>query len=204
MLNRILLAEASPSTQRAVEMALPGSEFELKTVADGLDAIRAIAESVPEAVLVGLSLPGKDGYEVGAFLRSQPHYRQTALVFLRGAFEPLDPRKLSRIDHEGVIERPFDGEALLTALRAALERKRELPSLPEEPVFEAASPPVDSIPETASLPDWTDDIEQKVRAVVRQEVLRNQAEMEDRARDIVSAEFRKVLVEELKSLDRKR
>jgi hypothetical protein len=40
--------------------------------------------------------------------------------------------------------------------------------------------------------------------VIRQEILRNQAEMEERARDIVSAEFKKVLVEELKAVDGKR
>ena len=39
---------------------------------------------------------------------------------------------------------------------------------------------------------------------VRQEILRNQSEMEDRARDIVSAEFKKVLVAELKAVDGKK
>ena len=152
-----------------------------------------------------------DGYEVAAFLRSQPVYRATALFLLRGPFETLDMAKLSMIKHDGLIQKPFDGDTLLGRIRTAIDRKKELPSLPEDPVLEPQA-----IPETRfrrksrrgrpirrTLPEWTDDVEQKIRDVIRQEILRNQAEMEDRARDIVSAEFKKVLVEELKAVDGK-
>jgi len=221
---KILLAEASPSTQRAVELALPASEFDLRIAPDGLAAIRILPEFSPDAVLVGLSLPGMDGYEVAAFLRSQPVYRAAALFLLRGPFETLDLTKLSTLEHDGLVQKPFDGASLLDLVRAAIDRKKELPSLPEDPFFELAEPPVSpaegeikaNVPSALStadpaadrtegaLPDWTDDVERKIRDVIRQEILRNQSEMEDRARDIVSAEFKKVLVAELKAVDGKR
>jgi DNA-binding response OmpR family regulator len=205
MSYRVLIAEASPSTQKALELALAPPEFELWTFSDGLEAIKALPSVAPDAVLASLSLPTKDGYEVASVLRSQESARRTALFFLRGPFEPLDLRKVSHIDHDGLIQKPFDGESLLATITAALDKKKTIPPLPEEPLAPPPAPPTGLLPEPAPptevLPDWTEDVERKIRGLVRQEILRNQAEMEDRAREIVAAEFKKALVEELKAVD---
>jgi DNA-binding response OmpR family regulator len=214
MTSKVLLIDASPSTRKAVELALPASAFDLRAASDGLAAIRLLSEFSPEAVLLALSLPGMDGYEVASFFRSQPVYRTTALFLFRGPFETLDQAKLSSLEHDGLVQKPFDGDSLQRLIRMAIDRKRELPSLPEEPFLEPPEAPVPpavvELPETgeaagmAAFPEWTDDVEEKIRQVIRQEIVRNQAEMEDRARDIVSAEFKKVLVEELKAVDGRR
>jgi len=209
MAYRLLIAEASPTTQKALELALAPPEFEIWAFADGLEAIKALPSVAPDAVFAALNLPGRDGYEVAAVLRSQETGRKTALFLLRGVFEPMDLRKISRIDHDGLIQKPFDGESLLAAVRTAIDRRNTVPSLPEEPLTAGfAAPPSGYLPEPAPptdvLPEWTDAVERKIRAVVREEVLRNQAEMEDRAREIVAAEFKKVLVAELKAVDQEK
>ncbi|MBN1938039.1 MAG: response regulator [Candidatus Aminicenantes bacterium] len=203
MNSKILLAEASSLVRKAVEAAFPASEFEVRTASDGLAAVRLLPEWSPDAVLAALNLPGMDGYEIAAFLGSQPVYRPTAVFLLRGSFESLDMGKLAAVKYDGLVQKPFDGETLAAQVRAAIDRKRELPSLPEDP-FAEPSPESASIPEppdTGNLPEWTEGVEQKIRDLVRQEILRNQSEMEERARDIVSAEFKKVLVAELKAVD---
>ena len=211
MNSKILLADPSPLVRKAVEAACPPSEFEIRTAPDGLAAVRILPEFSPDAVLVSLTLPGMDGYEVAAFIGSQPVYRSAAVFFLRGSFESLDMAKLAAVKHDGLIQKPFDGETLISQVRAAIDRKRELPSLPEDPFFESPPAPLrppetvpEAPPDTANLPEMTEDVEQKIRDLIRQEILRNQSEMEDRARDIVSAEFKKVLVAELKAVDGKK
>jgi len=215
MNTKVLLADASPLVRKAVEAAFPSSEFEIRTAPDGLAAVRLLPEYSPDAVLAALTLPGMDGYEVAAFLGSQPVYRSTALLLLKGSFETPDMAKLSAVKHDGLVQKPFDGETLLLQVREAVDRKRELPSLPEDPFFEApsgkasvaadtAAASIPEPPDTGNLPEWTDSVEQKIRDLIRQEILRNQSEMEDRARDIVSTEFKKVLVAELKAVDEKR
>jgi CheY-like chemotaxis protein len=202
---RILIAEASPSTQKALELAFAPPEFELWTFSDGFAAIKALPSVAPDAVFAALSLPGKDGYEVAAVLRSQEASRQTALFFLRGVFEPLDLRKISRLDHDGLIPKPFDSESILDVTRAAIDRRKAAPKLSEDSKPPLPAPPSESLPEPAPptevLPEWTEGLEQKIRGLVREEILRNQAEMEDRAREVVAAEFKKVLVAELKAVD---
>jgi DNA-binding response OmpR family regulator len=125
--SKVLLVDASPSTRKAVELALPASAFDLRVAPDGLAAIRLLPDFSPEAVLLALFLPGMDGVEVAAFLRSQPEYRTTALFLLRGPFETLDSSKLSSFDHDGLVQKPFDGDSLHRLVRTAIDRKRERP-----------------------------------------------------------------------------
>jgi CheY-like chemotaxis protein len=205
MAYKVIVADSSPSVQKAVELALPAPEFTIFPFSDGLEAINAIAGLRPDAILAGLSLPTKDGYEVAGFARSQEGGRQIALFFVRGAFEPLDLRKVSEVDHDGIIVKPFDGESLADLVREAIDRKKELPSLPEEPVVEEVvepEKPPESVPAAGpAVLGYPGELEEKIRAIVREEIRNNRGELEQLASEVVSAEFKKMLVEELKGID---
>jgi CheY-like chemotaxis protein len=205
MSYRIILADPSPTTVRAVELALPGPEFQVRSFSDGIDAIEAVREAPPDAVLAAFGLPSRDGYELGSFVRSQPFGSQVALFFLRGAFEPFDMTRIAKVAYDGIILKPFDGDSLAALVRETIGQKRELPSIPEEPAIdhhpEPTSPP-ESV--TAAFPPAAGggaDFEAKVRAIVRAELLERRAELDAQAAEAVAAEVRRVLVEELKKID---
>jgi two-component system chemotaxis response regulator CheY len=193
---RILVADRSASALKAVELALPAPEFAVACFGDGLEAIRAIPDLEPDAVLTGFGLPSRDGYDVADFAKAPPRGRQVAVFFLRGAFEPLDPAKLAPIDHDGIIVKPFDGETVLTLVRAAIDRRKELPSIPEEPVLVKPEPA-----SAVDAPVSAAGLESMVRDLVRREIGVTRADIEAQAREIVAAEFKKLLVEELKNID---
>jgi hypothetical protein len=46
-----------------------------------------------------------------------------------------------------------------------------------------------------------DELEERIRAIVREEIRNNRGELEKLASEVVSAEFKKMLVEELKGID---
>lgn len=193
---RILVADRSASALKAVELALTAPEFEVFCFGDGLEAIRAVPELEPDAVLTGFGLPTRDGYDVADFVKAQPRGRQVAVFFLRGAFEPPDPAKLAPIDHDGIIPKPFDGETILALVRAAVDRRKELPSIPEEPVLVKPEP----VP-AVEAPASPAGLEAMVRDLVRREIGAARADIEAQAREIVASEFKKLLVEELKRID---
>jgi len=214
MAFKIVVVDRSPSALKAAELALPVPEFEVATFGDGQEALRAIPDIGPDAVLTGLALPARDGYEIADFVKSQPRGRQTAVVFLRGPFEPLDPAKLAPIDHDGIVVKPFDGASLLALVRAAVDRRKELPSLPEEPVRVKTAPL--SPPGTAAAegplgpgtpadplaaPEWTVELESTIRAMIRREIGMTRKEIEAIARDVVMAEVKRTLVEELSKIE---
>ncbi len=193
---RVLLADPSPAAARAVQAAFPEPGFEVRIEADGGKAARAIEEDGPDVLLAALSLPPRDGYELGAFFRSRPESRGAALIFLRGAVETVDLGRLSAVDHDGVVNKPFDSQALAGLVRRTIERRREIPSLPEEPVLaEAPGAPATVRVEDGPGLDGT-PLEEALRGFVREEF--RSADWDERMRRIAAAEFKKLLVEELR------
>lgn len=199
---RVLLADDSPAVARAVQAALPEGEFVVFVAADGAQASRALGEFEPDAVLAALSLPSKSGAELASELRSLQGGKNPALFFLRGAVEPLEVAKLASIDHDGVILKPFDSQSLAARVRQAVEGRRDIPSLPEDPVRKTTTTlePPERITTALGLEDTP--LERTLRDLVRDEMTR--AQWDDRMRDIASQEFKKLLVEELQSVDPKK
>ncbi len=202
MAYKIIIADDSAAAVRAAQAAFPEPEFEVRTAADGVRAVRAIEEDTPDALLSALSLSLKDGYELGAFFRSRPESKAAALIFLRGAVETLDLGRLAVIDHDGVVTKPFDAHSLAELVRRAIERRREIPSLPEEPALRS---PTAAVP-TAHLGNEVGlagtPLEEILRALVREEFSRT--EWQSVMREIAAAEFNKLLVAELRGVDAKK
>lgn len=200
---RVIVADSSPTAVRAVELALPAPEFQVRAFGDGLDAIEAVREFLPDAVLAAFDLPSRDGYELGSFVRSQTAGGQVALLFLRGAFEPFDLPRIARVAYDGVVLKPFDGESLAALLRETIAQKRELPCLPEEPAIERRPEP-SSPSENPPAANGSLDLEARIREIVRDELRRQHADLDKAAEEIVAAEVRRVLVDELKKIDTRR
>jgi len=205
MAYKVIVAESSVSSQKAIQLAFANSDLEVYSFDDGLEALKAIPQIGPDAVLLSFALPSKDGYELGHYLRAQEAFKQTALVFLRGAFEPLDWKKLSSLDFDEIVQKPFDSEKLARLVIDKIEEKKEFARLPEEPVLEGISQAA-SQPEASPLvsPEWTAEVEEKIREIVREEVQEASSQIEKAAREIVSSEFRKWLVRELQESKQKR
>lgn len=136
MRYKLIVAESSPSVQKAIQLAFPESEFEIFPFEDGADVMKNLSKIVPDAIILSLSLPGKDVYEVGFYLKSQKDFRSTSIVFLRGAYEPLDQQKIASIDYDEIVQKPFDSEKLLRTVKDIIEMKRNPLTLPEEPILE--------------------------------------------------------------------
>jgi len=205
MSYKVFIVDDSPYGRKAAELALPPPEFETAVFDDALEAVEAIHSGRPDAVLTALSPASKDGYELAAFVRAQPGGRAIALFYLRAVFEPIDMRRAAGTDPDGVVQKPFDGETLAGLVRETIDRKKELPSLPEEPVLEPAAdaikPPESETAGVLAAPEGLSDLEKRVRSLVREEIQNCRPELEAITREIVSAEFKKLLVEELKGID---
>jgi len=205
MPHKLILAEASPSVQKVVQMAFSEPEFEVLTIEDGLQAIESLLRINPDAVLLSLALPSRDGYEVGRYLRSREEFRKAGLVLLKNAFEPVDPERLRGIDYDEIVQKPFDSENLARLVREIIDRKKTPHSFPEEALIEDA-PAEDVIPlfkekefvppPLSSLPE--DEVEEKVRKLLREEILSVERELEKRLKASLRAEFMEWLDREKK------
>jgi DNA-binding response OmpR family regulator len=144
-----------------------------------------------------LSLPGLDGYGVGRFLRKQEEFRETALVFLKGSFETFDVEKAAGTEHDEVVQKPFDSNKLAVRMKNLIDARGEHLGFPESPIpAEAAEaqPPADISAETPpSVP--AEDLEKRLQAWLKRELVEVEREVEKRVRTEIVAELKKWMAE---------
>jgi DNA-binding response OmpR family regulator len=193
MTYKLVLADSSPSVQKIIRMAFSAPDFEVFAFEDGLEAVSQLGEIGPDALLLSLSLPLKDGYEVGRDLAGREDCKRMSLVFLKNAFEPIDPDKIRGLEYDAIIQKPFDSERLALLVKDLIDRKKGPHSYPEESMIEEI-PPTGQLPPPEDpdllLSPLDEDIEEKIRAVVREEILVMERELEKRLRVSLLAELK--------------
>lgn len=187
MSYKILVADDSPSTQKLIQMAFPATEFEIFVFSDGQEILDSLGQINPDAILLNLSLPPSDGYELGHHIKNQDEYRGTPLFLIKEAFEPLDKERLDAFEYDELIQKPFDSDALVQRVRTAIEERKIPMTLPEEPVWDE-----DSAAEAKVELDGT------IRELVKQEILGVQRELEKRLKAKILAEIKMWLIDNQK------
>jgi diguanylate cyclase (GGDEF)-like protein len=118
----ILVADDDRVTRAMVTAWLTASGYQVIGAADGDEALALVREHDPDLVLVDVTMPGRDGYEVCAAMQAE---RRTPppVIFLT-AHGQTDAR-VAGLDAGAVdyIVKPFANEELVARVRAALRTK---------------------------------------------------------------------------------
>ena len=122
MPGRVLLIEDDPETSGALEAVLTHEGWEIKTVADGIRAIRMVYEWLPDLMLLDLMLPGMDGYQICRLIKSDPNLRDLPVVILTARTLPEERRYGFEIGADEYVTKPFDIHDLITRMEDALTR----------------------------------------------------------------------------------
>jgi DNA-binding response OmpR family regulator len=183
---RIIVADPSPSVQKTVQLVFAEPEFRVFVFEDGASLLESVADVRPDVLLVSLTLPGRDGYEVGRTLRSRKELETVPLIGLKGTFESLDTDRNPPADYDEVVQKPFDSERLAAVVRELIARKTGPLSLPEEPLRPAAGGDSGAPAKTGPA----DAADQGLKDWVREEMVGMEREIEKRVRARVVADLK--------------
>ena len=123
MKRTILLADDSSTIQRLVAQTFDDENFEVVSVSNGDSAVKKFEELRPSAVLADVFMPGKNGYEVCAFVREHPVLDRTPVILLVGAFEAYDEAEAERVGAVGKISKPFEPQALMDLVVSVIDEE---------------------------------------------------------------------------------
>ena len=120
-MTRVLVVEDEQPIRMALVDTLEAEGYEVLEAADGDAAVKIALVQDPDAVLLDLMLPKRDGFEV---LRALREDRLTATVLIlsaRGA--ELDRIQGFEYGADDYVVKPFSTDEVLARLRAALARR---------------------------------------------------------------------------------
>jgi len=122
MQKQILIVEDEPAIRDMLSFALGRAGFESVHAADAAQAQRAIAERVPDLVLLDWMLPGTSGIEVARRMRREGLTRDVPIIMLTARGEEDD--RVIGLDAgvDDYVVKPFSARELLARIRAVLRR----------------------------------------------------------------------------------
>jgi diguanylate cyclase (GGDEF)-like protein len=124
MADRILVADDDPASAALLRRVLEQAGFEVHVVADGLEAVEWSIRHGPVAILLSVSLPTIDGYEVLTRLRRDHRTLFAVVFFLTSQSGSDDIVHGWSLEPDDFVVKPFDPEALVARLRARISRVR--------------------------------------------------------------------------------
>ncbi|HLU31098.1 MAG TPA: response regulator transcription factor [Acidimicrobiia bacterium] len=120
----ILVVEDDRSIRETTRMALADAGFSVVTAADGDEAMARFRADRPDAVLLDVMLPKRDGLEV---LRSIRALSSIPVLMVTARDDTSDIVVGLELGADDYITKPFEMPILLARLRAALRRARRDP-----------------------------------------------------------------------------
>jgi len=119
-LMRLLVVDDDPSVREALALVLDLNGFQVSTAQDGREAIRTLAVSPQDAVILDVLMPGLDGLEVCRRIRATGD--RTPVLMLTARSEVSERVAGLEAGADDYLAKPFAREELIARLRALLRR----------------------------------------------------------------------------------
>lgn len=117
--GRILIVDDEPQIRRALRIALSGHGYEVETAEDGDDALIRLGAWMPDAMVLDLIMPKRDGFEVVRDVRT---WSSLPIVVLSARGRESDKVTALDLGADDYITKPFGIDELLARLRAVMRR----------------------------------------------------------------------------------
>lgn len=123
MLQRILLADDEPDLLWAVSRSLRHDGYEVVTARDGIEALMSAGRQCPDVIVLDISMPQLDGWQVCRSLRRDPDLGHVPIIFLSGSGDIEARVRGLEEGADDYLVKPFDLRELKARIRALLRRK---------------------------------------------------------------------------------
>jgi two-component system phosphate regulon response regulator OmpR len=118
-MGRILLVDDDPDVREMLSEYLSNHGFDVAAADSGHTMRAALAESIPDVVLLDLRLPGEDGLSLLRYLREN---HVLGVVMVTGAGEVVDRIVGLEMGADDYIAKPFEPRELLARVKSVLRR----------------------------------------------------------------------------------
>ncbi len=118
--EHLLIVDDEENLRSMLSAALSHNGFEITTASNGAEALRTIAESAPDLIVLDVMMPELDGFEVCRRLRADNNH--TPVLFLTARDGTEDKVRGLTLGGDDYLQKPFSLEELVARATAILRR----------------------------------------------------------------------------------
>ena len=123
-MSRILLVEDNEMNRDMLSRRLLRKGYEVVIAADGGEGLEKARAESPDLILMDMSLPVVDGWEVTRRLKAEPRTRGIPVIALTAHVMAGDEEKARSAGCDDFDTKPVELPRLLTKIEALLQRSR--------------------------------------------------------------------------------
>jgi chemosensory pili system protein ChpA (sensor histidine kinase/response regulator) len=115
--TNVLVVDDSLSARRTLAQVISDTGYEPRTAVDGLDAIDAIEERLPDLILLDLEMPRMNGLELAAHLRSDQRTHDIPIVMVTSRSTAKHREQAHAAGIDAFITKPYLEDELADQIR---------------------------------------------------------------------------------------
>ena len=124
--KRILVVDDEPDFAAIVQKNLKKEGFNVEIAYDGVQAMEKIKANPPDAIVLDVMMPEKDGYEVCKELKESDEYCDIPVLMLTAVADHVASTRYSHADGmsmeaDDYLPKPASAEDITDSLRSLLE-----------------------------------------------------------------------------------
>jgi len=122
---RVLVVDDQPDVAEVIVASLRAfhPRARLETAANGFEGLLKVGTFRPDVLLLDLSLPGMDGFEVCRHIKRDPVIQDTKVVVMTARFLDAEPRAIDA-GADGFLSKPFEAATVYGLLARLLAARR--------------------------------------------------------------------------------
>lgn len=116
----VLVVDDSPTVRKLVAMTLERNGFTVGSAADGVVALKSIAELKPKLILLDITMPRLGGYQLCKLIKKHESTKHIPVIMLSGKDGMFDKVRGKFVGCDDYITKPFDPEELVSKVSTQL------------------------------------------------------------------------------------
>lgn len=125
--HKVIVIDDSKVIRMRVRDMLPEGNFDIIEAKDGLEGFNLIKTKNPNLIMLDFLLPKMSGWEVYQEIQKQQQFRSIPLVLMSGRKEEVTDKISEPFEYFSFVEKPFDREQLISAIREAMIKAKKQP-----------------------------------------------------------------------------
>jgi len=118
----ILIAEDYDDNRELLRLILSGAKYQVREATNGLECVMSARQNPPDLIMVDLSMPELDGWEVFGILKADPITAHIPCIAFTAYSESECERSL-KAGFAAFVEKPFRTEEMLETLSRVLRQE---------------------------------------------------------------------------------
>jgi CheY-like chemotaxis protein len=122
MTRNVLVVDDEPNIVLSIKFLINQQGYEVRTAGNGEEALQALAEQIPDLILLDIMMPKPDGYEVCQTIRANPQWQDIPIIMLTAKGRDVERQKGLAMGADDYITKPFATNELVAKVRGILNK----------------------------------------------------------------------------------